>query len=67
VKKINGLNIRFSHLTSTGNTFKHMNFSQNENERSSIESNNKGMGHEMVIYLQKLLMVRYNTPTEINI
>jgi hypothetical protein len=36
-----GLSLRFSHLTSTATPFKHMNFSQNGNKRSSIESINK--------------------------
>jgi hypothetical protein len=40
-----GLNLRFSHLTSTATPFKHMNLSQNGNKRSSIESKNKGIGH----------------------
>jgi hypothetical protein len=40
-----GLNLGTSHLTSTATLFKHMNFSLNENKRSSIESKNKGIGH----------------------
>jgi hypothetical protein len=42
-KKSMGLNSRFSHLTSTATPFKHLHFSRNGIERSSIESKNKGI------------------------
>jgi hypothetical protein len=50
----NGLNLRFSHLTSTATPFKQMNFSRNGNKRSSIESKNKGIA---VIKYQEWLNV----------
>jgi hypothetical protein len=49
-----GLNLRFSHLTLTATSFKHMNFNRNENKRSSIESKNKGIA---VIKYQEQLNV----------
>jgi hypothetical protein len=52
------MQLRFSHLTSTATLFKHMNFSRNGNKRSSIESKNKEIDHQMVIHLQQ--MYRYN-------
>jgi hypothetical protein len=45
LKKSMGLNLRFFHLTSTATPIEYMNFSRNGNERSSIESKNKGIGH----------------------
>jgi hypothetical protein len=49
-----GLNLRFSHLTSTSAPFKHMNFSRNGNKRSSIKSKNKDIA---VIKFQEWLNV----------
>jgi hypothetical protein len=40
-KKSMALNLRFPHLISTATPFKHMNFSQNGNKWSFIESKNK--------------------------
>jgi hypothetical protein len=50
-----GLNLGFSHLTSSATQFKHMNFSRNGNIWSSIESKNKGIA---VIKYQEWLNVR---------
>jgi hypothetical protein len=49
-----GLNLRFTHLTSTATPFKHMKFSRNGNKRSSIEIKYKGIGHQMVIHLKQM-------------
>jgi hypothetical protein len=44
-KQSMGFILRFSHLTSTATPFKHMNFSRSRNQRSFVESKNKGIGH----------------------
>jgi hypothetical protein len=50
-----GLNLRFSHLTSTTTPFKHMNLNRNGNKRSFMESKYDGIAViKLVIHLQQM-------------
>jgi hypothetical protein len=52
-----GLNLRFSHLTSTTTPFKHMYSSRNGNKRSYIESN----FHLQQMYKSVIIDLRSNS------